>query len=168
MLTRSQEGKKRVLPLTFKFRVDDGYVEDTYSSFWERIFALLKLFFEKISFPVYAQTVEKDFENDIKQCLSLEGGRDVCYASLCKGRPNQSCAESIIRIITTLENPQAASVAGHEMIFGSVALLYDPETRVTELHDDRWQGAFSIDPTFGHDLLRVVGDATAKKAWFDQ
>ena len=140
--------------------------EEVLESFLSQVVAFFKrtasYMFTLFARPVSAQS-DVGLQEGVQRCLSVEGERDVCYASLCDGRPGQSCAWDIVRAITFLAGPDEATVATHHILFGDVLHLPDPNTKATVLHTERWGGAFGIDPTYGHDMLRAVGEVLAEK-----
>ena len=146
--------------------VSDPIVERAHESSLSRLVAFLRNAVSSIltmfSRPVSAQS-GADLQDGVRRCLSLERDRDVCYASLCDGRPSQPCAWDIVRAITFLTGADDATAAAHHILFGDVLHLPDPKSKATGLHTDRWGGAFGIDPTYGHDMLRAVGEALAER-----
>ena len=148
-----------------------------FTLWFQKFFIFFSDILKRIMIPVFAQTsdglqrvlggvsysISSVFQEGVEQCLSLKEDRDACYASLCGDVAGQSCAANIVQIVAFLRGPQAATEALHEILFGDVTVLADPQVEITALHNKKWHNKFDIDPAYGHNLLRFVGVVTAQQ-----
>ena len=116
-------------------------------SFMCVVFSLLFLFFCTVD--VFAQgsggiSFEQDFSvselQRLEACLSVETGRDVCYAGLCAYEPGYLCAEDVLDAVVVVVGPERAMGVLHEIMASPV---------------------FAIS-TDGHLLSHIIGRATSR------
>lgn len=77
----------------------------------------------------------------VVRCLSLEEGRDICYATLCEYEPGYLCVEDIITTVTEMRGPEVGSGVLKELLESPI---------------------FGMNPN-GHELGHVIGRTAAKK-----
>lgn len=111
---------------------------------------VLSIFFTLLGgFSGFAQSsvmpaAEQDFSDtalkQLEACLSLETGRDACYAEVCEYEPGYLCAEDILDAMVVVSGPEQAMEVLHEIM---VSPLF----------------AIASD---GHLLSHVIGRATSR------
>ena len=86
------------------------------------------------------QTIQEKEPHPLKQCFTLQEGRDACYFDFCKKENPYLCAEELLDTIVRIEGPEQAMEALNDIM----------ESDIFEIQTD------------GHQLSHIVGRATLR------
>ena len=85
------------------------------------------------------QNIQEKESHPLKQCFTLQEGRDACYFDFCKKENPYLCAEELLDTIVRIEGPEQAMEALNDIM----------ESDIFEIQ------------LYGHALAHVIGRATS-------